>query len=180
MHKLINYVCDELEKIEQQVGNNGKLSVAEIEYADKLAHLKKNLLRADELMESGYSGENRRWPSSFRGGRSYEEGGSSYGRDGSSYGRDGSSYARESSYGREGGSSYGRAYDGRGRGSNAQRDSRGRYSSARNYSRYVRDDYSMATDEVVQDLRGLMEQAPDQMMREELQRVITKVEQMDD
>lgn len=37
MHKLINYVCDELEKIEQQVGNNGKLSVAEIEYADKLA-----------------------------------------------------------------------------------------------------------------------------------------------
>lgn len=44
----------------------------------------------------------------------------------------------------------------------------------------MRDDYSMATDEVVQDLRGLMEQAPDQMMREELQRVITKVEQMDD
>lgn len=44
----------------------------------------------------------------------------------------------------------------------------------------MRDDYSMATDEVVQDLKGLMEQAPDQMMREELQRVITKVEQMDD
>lgn len=163
MHKLINYVCDELDKIEQQAGS-GKLSIAEVEYADKLAHLKKNLLRADELMEAGYSGDLRRWPSSYREGRSYEGGGSSYGRDGSSY-------ARES-----GGSSY----DNRGRGSNAQRDSRGRYSSGRGYSRYVRDDYSMDSDEVVQDLRDLMEEAPDQKMRQELQRILTKVEQMDD
>ena len=164
MHKLINYVCDELEKIEQQAGS-GKLSIAEIEYADKLAHLKKNLLRADELMEAGYSGDIRRWPSSYRGGRSYEDGGSSYAREGgSSYGRD------------RGGSSY----ESRGRGSNAQRDSRGRYSSGRGYSRYVRDDYSMDTDEVVQDLRELMEQAPDQRMRQELQRIVSKVEQMDD
>ena len=161
MHKLINYVCDELEKIEQQAGN-GKLSIAEIEYADKLAHLKKNLLRADELMEAGYSGDIRRWPSSYRGGRSYEDGGSSYGRE---------------SYGRE---RDGSSYESRGRGSNAQRDSRGRYSSGRGYSRYVRDDYSMDTDEVVQDLRELMEGAPDQRMRQELQRIITKVEQMDD
>ena len=172
MHKLINYVCDELEKIEQQAGN-GKLSIAEIEYADKLAHLKKNLLRADELMDAGYSGDIRRWPSPFRGGRSYEDGGSSYAREG------GSSYGRESdsSYGRERGGS---SYESRGRGSNAQRDSRGRYSSDRGYSRYVRDDYSMDTDEVVQDLRELMEQAPDQRMRQELQRIVSKVEQMDD
>lgn len=172
MHKLINYVCDELEKIEQQAGS-GKLSIAEIEYADKLAHLKKNLLRADELMEAGYSGDIRRWPSSYRGGRSYEDGGSSYARDG------GSSYAREggSSYGRDRGGS---SYESRGRGSNAQRDSKGRYSSGRGYSRYVRDDYSMATDEVIEDLRELMDGAPDQRMKQELQRIITKVEQMDD
>ena len=44
----------------------------------------------------------------------------------------------------------------------------------------MRDDYSMDTDEVVQDLRELMEGAPDQRMRQELQRIITKVEQMDD
>lgn len=163
MHKLINYVCDELDKIEQQAGS-GKLSIAEVEYADKLAHLKKNLLRADELMEAGYNGDLRRWPSSYREGRSYEGGGSSYGRDGSSYARE------------RGGSSY----DNRGRGSNAQRDSRGRYSSGRGYSRYVRDDYSMDSDEVVQDLRELMEEAPDQKMRQELQRILTKVEQMDD
>ncbi len=160
MHKLIEYICDELDDIEKK-SEKGKLSMAEIEYADKLAHLKKNLLRADELMEQGYSGENR-YP-----------------------------YA-----------SMGNSYAGRGRGSNAQRDSRGRYSSERGgrgyssrgenysgeggysqnrgYSRYVRDDYSMDTKEVAYDLRTLMNQAPDERMRQELQRIITKVEQMDD
>ncbi|MBO7731773.1 MAG: hypothetical protein J6S67_04455 [Methanobrevibacter sp.] len=156
MHKLIEYVCEELEKIEQQAGT-GKLSIAEIEYADKLAHLKKNLLRAEELMEEGYSGEVSGYPMSFRGGR--------YSRRGSSYEGRGSSY------------------DERGRGSNAQRDSRGRYSSRGGrggYSRYVRDDYSMDSGEVVEDLRDLMEQAPDERLRQEIKRIITKVEQMDD
>ena len=44
----------------------------------------------------------------------------------------------------------------------------------------MRDDYSMDTDEVVQDLRELMNMAPDQRMRQEIQRIVTKVEQMDD
>lgn len=162
MHKLIEYVCDELEKVEQQVSENKKLSLAEVEYADKLAHLKKNLLRSEEIMDKGYSGEMRRSPSSFRDGRSYA-------RDGSSYARDGSSYER-------GGSSY----DERGRGSGAERDSRGRYSTGRGYSRYVRDDYSMATDEIVMDLRNLMNQAPDDRMRQQIQRIVTKAENMDD
>lgn len=155
MHKLIEYVCDELEKVEQQVSDNKKLSLAEVEYADKLAHLKKNLLRSEEIMDKGYSGEMRRSPSSFRDGRSYA-------RDGSSYARDGSSY------------------DERGRGSGAERDSRGRYSTGRGYSRYVRDDYSMATDEIVMDLRNLMNQAPDDRMRQQIQRIVTKAENMDD
>lgn len=154
MHKLIEYVCDELEKIEQQVSDNKKLSLAEVEYADKLAHLKKNLLRSEEIMDKGYSGEMRRSPSSFRDGRSYAM-------DGSSYGRDGSSYER-------------------GRGSNAQRDSRGRYSTGRSYSRYVRDDYSMAADEIVMELRDLMAQAPDERMRQQIQRIVTKAETMDE
>lgn len=148
MHKLIEYVCDELEKIEQQVSDNKKLSLTEVEYADKLAHLKKNLLRSEEIMDKGYSGEMRRSPSSFRDWRSYERGGSSY--------------------------------DERGRGTNAQRDSRGRYSTGRGYSRYVRDDYSMATDEIVMDLRNLMDQAPDDRMRQQIQRIVTKAENMDD
>lgn len=154
MHKLIEYVCDELEKIETKA-DGGKLSLAEIEYADKLAHLKKNLLRSDEIMDKGYSGEMRRYPSSFRGGR-----GSS--RDGSSYDRGGSSY------------------DDRGRGSNAERDSRGRYSTGRGYSRYIRDDYSMDTEEIASDLRNLMNEAPNDRMKQELQRIVSRVEQMDD
>lgn len=165
MHKLIEYVCDELEKLEQQVSDNKKLSLAEVEYADKLAHLKKNLLRSEEIMDKGYSGDMRRGPSSYRDGRSYARDGSSYAREG----RDGSSYER-------GGSSY----DDRGRGSNAERDSRGRYSTGRGYSRYVRDDYSMATDEIVMDLRSLMDQAPDDRMRQQIQRIVTKAEKMDD
>ncbi len=147
MHKLINYICDELEKIEQQT-DTGKLSIAEIEYADKLAHLKKNLLKADELMDAGYSGDIRRYPTSYRGGMSYDDRGNSY--------------------------------DGRGRGPSAPRDSRGRYSSGRGYSRYVRDDYSMATDEVIDDLRDLMGKAPDERMRQEIQRIVMKVEKMDE
>lgn len=154
MHKLIEYICDELEKVEQQA-ETGKLSMSDLEYADKLAHLKKNLLRADELMEKGYSGDVRRYPFSYRGGMSYEDGGRSY----------------------ENGRAYdgGRSYDNRGRGSQAQRDSRGRYSS-----RYIRDDYSMNTDEIVHDLRSLINMVPDERMRQELQRITTKVEQMDD
>lgn len=146
MHKLIEYICDELEKVEQQA-ETGKLSMSDLEYADKLAHLKKNLLRADELMDKGYSGEVRRYPFSYRGG--YDDGSRTY--DG------------------------GRSYDSRGRGSQANRDSRGRYSS-----RYIRDDYSMNTDEIVHDLRSLINMAPDERMRQELQRITTKVEQMDD
>lgn len=105
------------------------------------------ILRADELMDAGYSGDMRRYPSSYRAGTSYDRGTS---------------------------------YDDRGRGSRAQRDSRGRYSSGRGYSRYVRDDYSMAADEVVEDLTELMEQAPNEMMRKEIQKIKKKVEEMDD
>lgn len=56
MHKLIDYICDELDELEKKA-DKGKLSMSEVEYADKLAHLKKNLLRADELMGEGYSGD---------------------------------------------------------------------------------------------------------------------------
>ena len=44
----------------------------------------------------------------------------------------------------------------------------------------MRDDYSMDSGEVVEDLRDLMEQAPDERLRQEIKRIITKVEQMDD
>lgn len=146
MHKLMEYVCDEMEELERKADKDGKLSMAEIQYLDTLAHTKKNLLKADEMMEeSEYS----------------MDGGNNYSREGYSR-RRGNSY-RGSSY--EGGSYA------RGRGGNARRDSRGRYS--RN------DGYSMGdAQEIVEELRGLMNEAPDDKTRMEFQRFIQKIEQM--
>lgn len=150
MHKLIEYVCEELESLEKKAAK-GSMSAAEIEYADKLASLKKNLLKGDmlydEVMEDGeYSSAMR--PMSDMGGN-YR----------------GGSYNRN----RDGGMSYARG-DGRGRGRNAKRDSMGRYSSERGYSR---DGQEMADQ-----LRDLMEDAPDESVRRDIERLLRKVEQM--
>lgn len=144
MHKLIDFVCDELEDIEQKA-SKGELSISDVQYADTLAHLKKNLLKSEEMMEEfddGYSSEMRPMDGSMRGG-SYR--GGSYRYDG------GMSYAR-------------------GRGSRAKRDSMGRYSSERGYSR---DGMEMADQ-----LRDLMEDAPDESVRRDIERLLRKVEQM--
>lgn len=76
MHKLMNYVCDELEDIEKK-SDKGKLSMSDIEYADKLASLKQNILKSDKLMDEGYSGDshmgyNRMYP--YDDGMSYARG----------------------------------------------------------------------------------------------------------
>lgn len=52
MHKMIEYICDELDSLEKKA-DKGKLSMQEIQYADTLAHLKKNLLKAEEMMGEG-------------------------------------------------------------------------------------------------------------------------------
>ena len=88
MHKLISYVCDELEELERKA-DKGKLSMAELQYGDMLAHMKKNLMKADEMSEGGYS--EMMYPRYYgRDGRSYD--------DERSYGdrsyNDGRSYAR--------------------------------------------------------------------------------------
>ena len=68
MHKLYEYACDELKALEKKAEKG--LSAAELEYADKLTELKKNILKI-ELLEgdSEYSGR-------YDGMRSYR---SSYG-----------------------------------------------------------------------------------------------------
>lgn len=155
MHKLIEYVCEELEALEKKAGK-GTMSVAELEYADKLANLKKNLLKGDMLydeQEMEYSGA--------MGGNMATAGGSM----GGSYARGGRSN-RGGSYR---GGSYARG-DGRGRGSNARRDSMGRYSSERGYSRDPQ--------EMAEQLRDLMEDAPDENIRRDIERLVQKVEQM--
>lgn len=118
MHKLVNYLCDELDDLERKVAKGQKLSMQELQYADTLAHLKKNLLKAEEMTggeEYSSMGYSRRM--------SYDDGGSYRGNsyraaDGvSNYVRPDGSYA-------DGGNSYAR-----GRGPGAARDSMGRYSS---------------------------------------------------
>lgn len=56
MHKLCEYVDAELSEIERKA-NGGKLSMAELEYADKLAHLKKSLLTNKAMEESDSYGD---------------------------------------------------------------------------------------------------------------------------
>ena len=139
MHKLIDFVCDELEDIEQKA-SKGELSISDVQYADTLAHLTKNLLKSEEMMEEfdeGYSSEMRPMNGTMRG----------------------------SSYRYDGGMSYAR-----GRGRNAKRDSMGRYSSERGYSR---DGMEMADQ-----LRDLMKDAPDESVRRDIERLLRKVEQM--
>ena len=57
----------------------------------------------------------------------------------------------------------------RGRGRNARRDSMGRYSS---------EGYSRATDETLTRMHEMMRNAPDEQTRQEVQRMINRLEQM--
>lgn len=110
MHKLIEYICDELEEMERKASKGGKLSMSELQYADTLAHLKKNLLKSQE-MEGGdeYSMRYSR-RMSYADGDSYR---------GGSYRGDSYAYPEENYVKPDG------SYSRRGR----SRDSMGRYSS---------------------------------------------------
>ena len=103
MHKLMEYICDELEELERKVEKENKLSMAEIEYGDKLAHFKKNLLSSDQLWEDSEYSENMMYARGGSRGRSNTMGGNrmSYARGGRG-GRRGAnqyvSYAMEGGY----------------------------------------------------------------------------------
>lgn len=133
----------------EEYGKKDKLDVGGLEIVDKLAHTIKNL---DKIIESY---EDEEYSGAYEG--SYEGNMGDMGTGnmgGGSYRR--GSYARERGRG-----SYAMA---RGRGRNAKRDSMGRYS---------RDGKMMA-----QELRELMEDAPDERIKMEMQRLIQKVENM--
>jgi len=121
MHKLIDFICDEMDELERKASKDGKLSMAEVQYLDTLAHTKKNLLKAEEMSEGEYSG--RMYPRYYGDDRSYAR----------------------------------------------RRDSMGRYS---------RRGYSMATDDMVGELRTLMEDAPDEHTKREFRKFIEKIESM--
>lgn len=155
IYELKEKLCKELEGY----GERGELSASILDTVDKLAHAIKNLdkiIEAYEMQEEEASYRN-----SYDG--SYERGGSYEG----SYRGGRNSYDRGGSY--EGRRSYEDGSYRRGRGRNARRDSRGRYSSEGGYSR--------ANDDMVMQLREMMEEAPDQQTRQEIERLVKKMEQ---
>lgn len=126
----------------EEYGKKGELTTGSLDVVDKLAHTIKNLDKIIEKYEEDeYSGRTYPMNVSYRGGSyAYEDGGM----------MGGGSYAR-------------------GRGRNAKRDSMGRYSSERGYSR---------DENMVMELRELMQDAPDERTRMEFQKFIQKIEQM--
>ena len=87
-----------------------------------------------------------------------------------------SEYSSEGSYARGRGGNDGRNNRGsyrsyaRGRGRNARRDNMGRYSRE--------DGYSMDGEEIVEEIRGLIQSAPDEYTRKELEKLTHRLEQM--
>ena len=136
--KLKEMLCKELE----EYGSKGELTSGTLEVVDKLAHAVKNL---DKIIEA-YEDEEY----SQRGG-SYNMGGSyRYSRDG---GNRGGGYSRtDGSYAR-------------GRGSNARRDSMGRYSRTGN-------------EDMIMQLEDLMQDAPNEQIKQQIRQLVQQMEQM--
>ena len=129
----------------------GKLSPSDLDYVNKLTHSIKSVettIAMKEAVEDGGSYDSGSY-------RSY-----GYSRDDRGGYRDGASYDDGGSYAR-------------GRGRNAMRDSMGRYSS-RGYSR---DDGYSNHGNMIDELKELMADAPDERTRQEMQRLISKMEQ---
>lgn len=142
LEEMCETLADELSKTNEKLEKSGgQISAGDIEYIDKLTHAIKSIKTTKAMMESedDYSGDGY----DMRMGRSYARGGQNR-----------MSYARG---------------NGRGRGSQARRDSMGRYSSNMGYSR---------DDGMIMELRELMEDAPDERTRMEFDRFIKKMEQM--
>lgn len=164
MDKLIEYICDELDDIEKKADKDGKLSMTEIQYADTLAHLKKNILKAEEMTEGdSYSyarGRNARRDSRGRYSRERSNRGGSY--EGSYEGSYDGSY--DGSYENRGGSNRGNSNRGSSYRDNSYRG--GSYGYSRDESR----------DEMLMRLRE-MEQDADEQDKYVIRRWIKQLEE---
>jgi len=144
MHKIYEIACDEIEELEKKANEKG-LSASDLEYANKLAELKKNILKISMMEDEGYSADDDMSMNN-------------------SMMRNNSRGYRDSSN---------RSYA-RGRGRNARRDSMGRYSREYSrYSRD--DGYSASADELIEQLEDMKESAPDEMTRKEITKLIDKM-----
>lgn len=166
MHKLIEYICDELEELERKADKGGKLTMSEIQYGDVLAHFKKNLLTGEAMME----GEEEEY--SNASGNSYARGrGRNARRD--SMGR----YSREGGQGGQGnqGGSYRGGQGGQGGGSyeGSYRGGSGGSYRGGSYEGYSREG---AKEDLVMQLRE-MEQEADEESRRMIKKWIKQVEE---
>jgi len=159
MHELYE-LKEMLMKELEEYGRKGEMSAGSLEIVDKLSHAIKNLCKIIEAAEEEEEGYSR------RGGSYYYEGGQGGSRGGSRGGN--SSYYRRGGGGDTGGgSSYAR-----GRGRNARRDSMGRYSRTGG-SIYYRN-----ADELVEQLEELMEDAPNEQIKQRMGQLVQELEQM--
>lgn len=150
MHELYELKEKLCEELEKY--GQQELTAGSLEVIDKLAHAVKNL---HKIIESAEEEEYSMADGSYAYARGGNQGGGRSNRSYRGYAREGGSYAYA-----------------RGRGRNARRDSMGRY--ARNEG-----EYSMAENEdMVQNLRMMMEEAPDEMTKREFQKFISKIEMM--
>ena len=151
MHKLMEFVCDELEGMDRKVAKEGKLSRTDLDDVMKLTKVKKNLLETERLSEeSEYSnamgGYSRR---ESYADRSYAD--MSYADDGRrDFVRPDGSYRYETPT-----ASYAR-----GRRGNVRRDSMGRYSRSGDIS---------------QDLQMLMDKTDDERVKEEIRNLMDRM-----
>ena len=122
--------------------SNGDLSGGDVEYLDKLTHMLKSIKTTLAMMDADDGGYSR-----------------DDGMGGVYSGRYPGRYYTGTSYAR-------------GRGSNAKRDSMGRYSRNRGYSR------DGENEEIVEQLREIMHDTKDERTRQEFQKFISKVESM--
>lgn len=145
IYELKEMLCKELE----EYGAKGELTAGSLEIVDKLAHAIKNLDKIIEASEEegGYSERG----GSYRGG-SYARDGQGGGGMGGNRGGQGRSYARQ------------------GRGRDARRDSMGRYSSERGYSR------EDGKEQMIMQLEDLKQDAPNQQVMERIEDLISELE----
>lgn len=149
MHKLIEFICDELDDLERKAERGGKLSMTEVQYMDTLAHAKKNLLKSEEMMDGGYSMDGYSRNRYSRDGRGYSEA------------RGRGRYAKRDSMGRYSRDRYSR--DGY---------SRDGYSMDDGYS--TDDGYSMEGD-FESELAQLMKDAPNDQIKQKLQTIMNEM-----
>lgn len=147
LYDLCETLSEELDEANAKIRKaGGKLSAGDLDYIDKLTHSLKSVkttIAMAEAEDKGYSGF-------YWDGRYYRDGEPEM--DGMSN--------------REGGMS-----GARGRGSNAKRDSRGRYSS-RTGGGYSR---AEAKEDFIEEVEELLEKAPDEHTRKKFERFIAEM-----